>query len=279
MSTESSGDASDASVAHDHRGTGWSDERADEAAGILWSAWQRGELIDPLPVGCRPESFKEGYSVQARLAGRVGTTLGWKIAATSLAGQRHIAVDRPLAGRLFTRYVVEDGGSLSVSKGHMHMRVAEAEFAFRIGSQPASPGARGRDYASGLHLAIELPDSRFANFETSGGPQLVADDACGSHFVLGPAVPGWREVDLIEQSVVVRVNREEAALGSGRNVLSGPLDALDWLARELDRYGERLRPGDIVTTGVAAVPVPVSPGDHVVADFPSLGSVSIHIAA
>ncbi|MDA8280458.1 MAG: hydratase [Actinomycetota bacterium] len=245
----------------------WSADRADQAAEVLWQAWQRGELIDHLPADCTPGSMEEGHAVQARLAERTGSRFGWKIAATSTAGQRHIAVDRPLAGRLFTRYVVEDGSRVSVSAGHMHMLVAEAEFAFRVGS--------GGELADEMYLAIELPDSRFARFEVAGGPQLVADNACGSRFVLGPAVPGWRQVDLVEQAVVVKLNGDEAAVGAGGNVMSGPFETLAWLANELTRYNETLLPGDIVTTGVAALPVPVRGGDHVVAEFPSLGSVSV----
>ncbi len=266
-------------IVEDEPRPGWSSEHAHRAAEMLESAWRRGALIDRLPAGCTPGSFDEGYTIQASLAERVGTSFGWKIAATSSAGQRHIAVDRPLAGRLFTRYVIEDGGRLSVSEGNMHMLVAEAEFAFRIGTAHASPGGRPRDWAADLHLAIELPDSRFASFVTAGGPQLVADNACGSHFVLGPPVPGWKDADLVAQAVFVRVNGVEVASGSGRNVLTGPLDALDWLADELTRHGEELRPGDVVTTGVATLPVPISAGDHVVAEFPSMGSVSVRLGA
>lgn len=247
----------------------WSAEQADRAAELLWGAWRRGDLIDELPAGCRPGSYQEGHDIQARLAERIGSRLGWKIAATSAAGQRHIAVDRPLGGRLFDRYLLEDGDRISVSDGHMHMLVAEAEFAFRVAE------GTGSDLAGELYLAIELPDSRFASFETSGGPQLVADNACGSRFVLGPSVPGWREMDLLDQPVAVRVNGRQAASGRGRNVLNGPLDALAWLAADLAGRGQALSTGEIVTTGVAALPVPVGPGDRVVAEFQSMGSVSI----
>lgn len=245
----------------------WSPETADRTAQVIWQAWQRGELIEQLPPECHVQSYAEAHAAQSCLAERIGTQFGWKIAATSVAGQRHISVDRPLAGRLFDRYVIEDGGHLSVSEDHLHMRMAEAEFAFRVGLDG--------ELADQLYLAIELPDSRFAHFEAAGGPLLVADNACGSRFVLGPMIVGWRELDLGEQPVTVRVNGVVAARGAGRNVLSGPVDALAWLANELPLYGEALRPGDIVTTGVATVPVPVQPGDRIVADFPSLGSVTV----
>jgi 2-keto-4-pentenoate hydratase len=51
------------------------------------------------------------------------------------------------------------------------------------------------DAIADLHLAIEIPDSRYADFVTAGGTQIIADNACAHFFVLGPLTPPvWREV-------------------------------------------------------------------------------------
>jgi 2-keto-4-pentenoate hydratase len=130
----------------------------------------------------------------------------------------------------------------------------------------------------GLHLAVEVPDSRFTRFETVGAAQLMADCACAGRFVLGPDVPGWRELDLSTQGTSVWINGAEAAKGSGGNVLGDPRTALAWIAAELPRYGHQLRAGDIVTTGTTTVPVPIGPGDAVRADFGALGEVAFRFA-
>ena len=52
-------------------------------------------------------------------------------AATSEAGQTHVGVDGPMAGRLLAERVLRDGAAVSL--GANHMRVAEVEFAFRMG--------------------------------------------------------------------------------------------------------------------------------------------------
>src|SRR5689334_10988241 len=84
-----------------------------------------------LPEQVRPRTRAEGYAVQAALAGRSPQPLfGWKIAATSVAGQRHLNVDGPLAGRLFRERAFDTGAE--VPFGVNHMRVAEAEFAMRM---------------------------------------------------------------------------------------------------------------------------------------------------
>src|SRR5579862_4617295 len=62
---------------------------------------------------------------------RAGTKFGWKIAATSEAGQKHINVDGPMAGRILSETLIADGGTASMAGNEM--RVAEPEFAFRMG--------------------------------------------------------------------------------------------------------------------------------------------------
>ena len=69
------------------------------AADIVWEHWRDGRRMAALPEPVRPRTRADGYAVQAALAGRSAHPLfGWKIAATSVAGQRHINVDGPLAG-------------------------------------------------------------------------------------------------------------------------------------------------------------------------------------
>lgn len=254
------------------------ENRAGGAAEALWSAWTSGKRIEALPDDIRPRDDAEGFAAQLALGAHAGAAYGWKIAATTAAGQAHIGVSGPLPGLLFERFRHEPGDVLD-SDG-MHMRVVEAEFAYRLGSD-VPPGA-DRDAVlaavDGLHLAVEVPDSRYARFETVGAPQLVADCACAGRFVLGPEVPGWSELDLSTWGTTVWINGVRAATGSGGNVLGDPRNALAWIADDLHRRGRGLRAGEIVTTGTTTAPVPVAPGDEVRADFGELGAVSFRFA-
>jgi len=68
-------------------------ETARAAAQVLEQAWRSGAVIDALPANLRPASRAEGYAVQEQLAARCSTgRAGWKIAATSLAGQQQQAI-------------------------------------------------------------------------------------------------------------------------------------------------------------------------------------------
>jgi 2-keto-4-pentenoate hydratase len=160
------------------------------------------------------------------------------------------------------------------------MRVAEPEFAFRMKTdlppRAAPYGVQEVLEAAGtLHPAIEIPDSRFADFVGAGAAQIIADNACGHRFVLGAAATSnWRALDLVEERPVITM-RGKQFIGHGKNVLGDPRIALAWCANELRQLGLTLRAGDVVTTGTCHPPLPIQAGDLVAADFGSLGSVSV----
>jgi 2-keto-4-pentenoate hydratase len=259
------------------------------AADMLWEHWQQGHRMAQLPPGVRPATREEGYAIQKTLEARSARPLfGWKIAATSNAGQAHINVDGPLAGRLLSERVFAP--DTEVPFGANHMRVAEAEFAFRMAADlpprrtPYSVSEVLAAVAT-LHPAIEIPDSRFDDFTLVGAAQLIADNACAHYFVLGPATPAdWRSMDLVEHAVTGTVIRRDGlssppVLGKGGNVLGDPRVALTWLANELSSLGLTLKAGEVVTTGTCIVPPAIAPGDRFTADFGVLGKVACRVAA
>jgi 2-keto-4-pentenoate hydratase len=252
-------------------------DRIAAAAKTLHDHWQAGTKLGDLDPLQRPRDRAEGYAIQAAME-RYRSTFGWKIAATSEAGQKHINVDGPLAGRIFTARVIADGGTASM--GGNEMRVGEPEFAFRMGRDlPPRSTAYSVDDVLGavdtLHPAIELPDSRFADFVTAGVAQLIADNACAHLFVLGAATAAdWRAVDLVEHKAVVML-RGQRFVGHGKNVLGDPRVALAWLANELRGLGVTLKAGEVVTTGTCHPPLPIQSGDLFEADFGAFGKVSV----
>ncbi|CAA9265395.1 MAG: 2-keto-4-pentenoate hydratase [uncultured Acetobacteraceae bacterium] len=256
------------------------DEAATRAASdLLFGQWRGGTVLDALPEALRPGTRAEGYAVQARLEARSPRPLfGWKIAATSAAGQAHINVDGPLAGRLLDEMVAECGATLPF--GANRMRVAEAEFAFRMArdlTPRAAPysAAEVMDAVASLHPAIEVPDSRFSDFARAGAAQLIADNACAHQFVLGPPTETeWRGIDLAAHPVRGSVDGAVAE-GRGANALGDPRLALAWLANELSGLGITLAAGQVVTTGTCVVPMPIAPGVEVVADLGILGAATL----
>src|ERR1700752_1275925 len=141
------------------------------AATLLWLHGAAGNKLPHPHEDIRPLDRSDGYAIQAAVAALSGQrVVGWKIAATSAVGQQHIGVDGPLAGRLLSARVT------TVTKDRVPreptlldgniMRVAEAEFAFRLkASLPARERVYGvqevLDAGDSVHPAIEVPDSRY----------------------------------------------------------------------------------------------------------------------
>jgi len=249
------------------------------ASRTLNGHWRSGTKLATLDPSQRPQSRGEGYAIQAEIAHTSSHPLfGWKIAATSEAGQKHINVGGPMAGRILREMLIEDGGTASMAGNEM--RVAEPEFAFRMRVDlPPRPApysvAEVLAAVDSLHPAIEIPDSRFGDFVSAGEAQLIADNACAHLFVLGrPADADWRALDLIEERPAI-ILRGQRYRGHGKNVLGDPRVALAWLANELRGLGLTLRAGEIVTTGTCHPPLPIQSGDRMEADFGLLGKVSV----
>jgi 2-keto-4-pentenoate hydratase len=128
---------------------------------------------------------------------------------------------------------------------------------------------------------LELPNSRFTKFTAVGEAQLLADNACAHHFVLGPRAPDiWRNLDLSSHSVnanVISKNGEKwERAGSGAAVLGDPRIALTWLVNELTSKGINLYAGEFITTGTCMTPLELVTGDFVSANFGVLGKVALH---
>jgi 2-keto-4-pentenoate hydratase len=253
--------------------------RIGAASRILHEHWRAGTKLSGLDESLRPRDRAEAYAIQATIEKYSSESLfGWKIAATSEAGQKHINVDGPMAGRVLAESVIPDGGTASMVGNEM--RVAEPEFAFRM---RADLPARSTPYTlqqvldavDTLHPAIEIPDSRFADFVSAGAEQIIADNACAHLFVLGPPTSAdWRTRDLVEEKPVITL-RGQQFIGHGKNVLGDPRVALAWLANELRQLGVTLKAGRVVTTGTCHAPLPIQSGDFFAADFGVLGKVSV----
>lgn len=258
------------------------------AARLLWRYRETGQALDALPAALRPSDRATGHAIQARLPEVTGRgVVGWKIAATSAAGQAHIGVSGPLAGRVLQGLVHGDGDTVSL--GGNLMCVAEPEFAFRFGQTlaPRSTAYSVEEVAQAVDAmlpSIEVPNSRFLDFARAGEAQLIADDACAHCFAIGaPTAFDWRALDLRTHRVCAEVRGADGSVhttreGDGTAVLGDPRVALAWLVNELSALGIALAPGQFVSTGTCMVPLAVRPGDQVEVNYGVLGRLALRFA-
>lgn len=262
---------------------------SDAAARLIWHHWTSARGLDALPESLRPRTRAEGHAIQAALPRVAGqAVVGWKIAATSAAGQAHINVGGPIAGRILGGECMPGSDDVTVSLAGNRMRVVEPEFGFRFGAAlPPRDAPYGVDEVlaavATLHPCFEVPNSRFEDFARAGEAQLQADNACSGRFVIGAAAAvDWRALDLATHRVEARVSNAAGAFqyerrGDGSAVLGDPRSALAWLVNELRANSLALRAGDIVSTGTCMKPLEVQAGDAVAADFGALGRIALRL--
>ena len=185
----------------------------------------------------RPRTRAEGYAIQALCEGWSARPLwGWKIAATSIAGQQHINVDGPLAGRLIAEGVIPEGAPVALATNRM--RVAEVEFVFRM-ARALTP--RSTSYTSdevmaavaALHLGVEIPTRAISISSPRGAAAHRRPRLCASLRPRSRGRAAWRERDLSSCAVQGRTSAGLTHDGGGANVLGDPRIALTWLANEL----------------------------------------------
>ncbi|MCP2091681.1 UNVERIFIED_ORG: 2-keto-4-pentenoate hydratase [Paraburkholderia sediminicola] len=233
-------------------------ERLRTAAQILKNGSDSRKTITELPSDVRPLNKAAAYDIQ-REYGQISnlTIAGWKIAATGLAGQKHIGVVRPIAGLVFEDQILAQGSTVSLSGSVM--KIAEAEFAFRmrrslVRRNDPHESAEVLDAIGDLLLAFEIPNSRYEEFSSAGELKLIADRACAAWLVLKKSDdPNWRDYDFarhagrtVSQRTTLRQGLRRRRFGQppiGHDVARQRVERVRYRARSrADRHYGRLCP-------------------------------------
>ncbi|MCP3784682.1 4-oxalocrotonate decarboxylase [Micromonospora sp. A3M-1-15] len=220
------------------------------------------------------------YAVQAALLkrrlDRGERLVGLKMGLTSKAKMAQVGVDEVIWGRLTDVMRVPDGGTVDVAD-FIHPRV-EPEVAFLLDRlpEPGEPVGAFTRAVRAVAPAIELIDSRYANF-TFSLPDVVADNTSAAAFVVGPWSPVPEGLDNL--GVLLEIDGRVAQVGSTAAILGDPRRALDEGIRLAGRHGVRLRKGWVFLAGAATAAVPLRPGAHVRAVVEKLGTASLKASA
>jgi 2-keto-4-pentenoate hydratase len=125
-----------------------------QAARLLWRHHCADSVLDALPDALRPADEAQGHAIRAQLPQAAGQPVaGWKIAATSQAGQRQINVSGPLPGRdavatLHPAFEVPDSRFAVFTRAGQAQLIADNACCVRFALAPAA-----RDRWRALDLA------------------------------------------------------------------------------------------------------------------------------
>ena len=229
-------------------------------------------------------TLDDAYAVQAAfVAAKIAQgrrKIGWKIGLTSRAMQDALKIDTPDSGVLLDDMAFSSGAT--IPKGRFIQPRIEAEIAFVMKAPLTGDATRDEIIAATDYVApsLEILDTRILRADPETGQtriivDTIGDNAANAGVVLGAQrhAPGAHDLRWVGAIVARNGVVEETGLGAG--VLNDPVTSVQWLARRMQTYGQRIEAGDILLSGSFIRPVECPPGTRIDADFGPFGHVAL----
>ena len=233
-------------------------------------------------------NVEDAYAIQkawiARKVAAGRAVRGHKVGLTSKAMQYAVGISEPDFGILLDDMFFANGDEVPVQR-FIELRV-EAELAFILHKPLTGPNCTAVDVFNATEFvtpAIEILDTRIFRVdpETKATRKVldtIADNAANAGVVLGDRRFKPADHDLRWISAICSRNGEVEETGVAAGVMNHPANAISWLANRLSRYGEALRPGEVLLSGSFIRPVEVRGGDTIEVDYGPFGTVSSQFA-
>ena len=220
-----------------------------------------------------PSTEHEAYQVQACVALRLGEAGGigaWKTGRKSPA-------DAPIMAPIFASAVRPSPAVFR--RGELRLIGIELEVAFRV-DKPLPP-VDSMEFQSGAAecvsplVAIEVVDSRIADYDAAGPLWKLADNQINGGLVVGE--PKARRSGFNISSFEARLAFDGNPRFSGRADAPGgpPFETFCAFARGLGAHCGGLQVGQFVTTGSLTGLLFVEPGTRVTGEIAGLGEVDV----
>jgi 2-oxo-3-hexenedioate decarboxylase len=227
--------------------------------------------------------WSDAYDIQdeirRRKEARGDRTVGLKAGLTSFAKMKQMGVDEPCFGFVSASMARPEGGEIRVGE-LIHPKV-EAEICVVTKAPLRGPGCHVGAVMAAIDFvlpAVEVIDSRYRDFKFDL-KSVIADNTSAARFVVGGRSRDVEALDLRTLGIVLEKNGQIAALAAGAAVLGHPAAAVAMMANHLGRRGQEIPAGSFIMTGGVTEAIAVAAGDHVVARFQDLGSVSMRFVA
>lgn len=207
--------------------------------------------------------------LQRLLAMEYGAPVGYKAGLTNPAVQKRFNATAPVWGRLYARMLLADGASVEAGFGARPL--FEADMLVRVSDAAINSAKTPEDVLRAIDQVIpfiELPDLVVQAPPKLDGAGVTAINVGARLGVVGTPIPvpatrteRYQLLDgLRTMTAIVSGDGAELDRGRGSDVLEHPLNAVVWLAQDLQRLGLAMQPGDLISLGSFSKLMPPKPG-------------------
>lgn len=253
------------------------DSQAEVLASRILAASDAARSMAPISSGRPGFTLADGYAVAAavirRRVARGERRVGWKIGFTNRTIWDEYGVHAPIWGPVYDTTVgtAAPAATASCALAPLVEPRIEPEIVFRFAVRPEpTMDERGLircidGVAHGFEIVQSLfPRWKFTAADTVAAFALHGRLFCGPFTAIAGADDRARWLAALSRfEIVLARDGKEIDRGQGANVLDSPVSALLHFVRGLDQVtGERLAPGDIVTTGTVTRAFPVHSGER-----------------
>ncbi len=215
----------------------------------------------------RPGSLDEAHAFQKsfikRLEPQLGKPVGYKVGLVSREAQERYKINSPIRGVLLDQMLQPNG--TGVMPGFALRPIFEADLIVVVKDKEINQAASVFDVADHLKEVvafIELPDNYLPTNRPIDGVTLMAGNVGARLGILGQRLPfesSQRFIESLANMIVTITDQTGAELGRGQGkaILDQPLNAVLWLIEQMERTGEKLKPGDLISLGtIKTIPYP-----------------------
>lgn len=258
--------------------------QADDVAMAFVSARREARALSSYP-GTKPQELQAAYTIQDRaiqIDGR--TVVGWKVGRINPPLDGTLGSNR-LSGPIFADSVIDAAGGevpdMPVFVGGF--AAGEAEMLLHVA--PGFNGAVPTDDAGtkllldDIRLGIEIASSPYPGINTDGPPVTVSDFGNNAGLVQGPALEGWRDLDLCAIPVRSEIDGQTVGAATAADMLDGPYGAVRFLLTNLIARGMDVSQGLWVSTGAITGVHEIGIGQSFRAVFEGCGDVRCRVVA
>ena len=212
----------------------------------------------------------------ALLEKSMGRRAGYKVGLVTPAGQQRYGISHPIRGVLFKKMLLTNGVAVSAKYGSRP--ILEPDLLVLVKDESINNARTPQEAMAGLSEVIcfiELADGVFATNAPVDAGVIISGNVGARAGVLGQArviqqnkgfYDAWSRMAL-----VLRDDKgKELSRVTADGVMGHPLNAVLWLVQDLNKAGEKLRPGDVISLGSPSPQVTPKAGEKYVLSYEGL---------